>query len=231
MILNWFSYFWDPNSVASNIPKKMSLRKSLMMSSGWWFGTFYIFFHILGMSSSQLTFIFFRGVGQPTTSNISGLTLRIGSLPWEIGWHRMSGNPRCFPLIHPENSIFGIQPYLFCWCLILWLSHIIPYYPILLSTLWSIDHAPCHPLCPRWGGKSFDRTADRAARGATGKLRTARQQTHWWFPVYMEVSEYIGTYMDNYIPFYIILYHFIPFIYEYIPSTIYGYEHMWLGNP
>ena len=29
--------------------------------SGWWFGTF-LFFHILGMSSSQLTFIFFRGV-------------------------------------------------------------------------------------------------------------------------------------------------------------------------
>ena len=24
-----------------------------------------LFFHILGMSSSQLTFIFFRGVGQP----------------------------------------------------------------------------------------------------------------------------------------------------------------------
>ena len=27
------------------------------------------FFHILGMSSSQLTFIFFRGVGQPPTSD------------------------------------------------------------------------------------------------------------------------------------------------------------------
>jgi hypothetical protein len=27
----------------------------------WWFGTFYVF-RILGMSSSQLTFIFFRGV-------------------------------------------------------------------------------------------------------------------------------------------------------------------------
>ena len=31
--------------------------------TGWWFGTWIIFFHILGMSSSQLTFIFFRGVG------------------------------------------------------------------------------------------------------------------------------------------------------------------------
>ena len=29
---------------------------------GWWFGTSILFSHILGMSSSQLTFIFFRGV-------------------------------------------------------------------------------------------------------------------------------------------------------------------------
>ena len=36
--------------------------------SGWWFGTFGLLFHILGMSSSQLTFIFFRGVGIPPTS-------------------------------------------------------------------------------------------------------------------------------------------------------------------
>jgi hypothetical protein len=28
----------------------------------------FLFFHILGMSSSQLTFIFFRGVAQPPTS-------------------------------------------------------------------------------------------------------------------------------------------------------------------
>ena len=35
--------------------------------SGWWFGTFLFLFHILGMSSFQLTFLFFRGVGQPPT--------------------------------------------------------------------------------------------------------------------------------------------------------------------
>ena len=34
---------------------------------GWWFGTWILFFHLLGMSSSQLTFIFFRGVAQPPT--------------------------------------------------------------------------------------------------------------------------------------------------------------------
>ena len=37
--------------------------------SGWWFGTSILFSHILGMSSSQLTFIFFRGVAQPPTSD------------------------------------------------------------------------------------------------------------------------------------------------------------------
>jgi hypothetical protein len=31
----------------------------------------FLFFHILGMSSSQLTFIFFRGVGKPPTSKQS----------------------------------------------------------------------------------------------------------------------------------------------------------------
>ena len=35
--------------------------------SGWWFGTCFIFYFIYGMSSFPLTFIFFRGVGQPPT--------------------------------------------------------------------------------------------------------------------------------------------------------------------
>ena len=35
----------------------------IQTSTGWWFGTCYLlFFHILGISSSQVTFIFFRGV-------------------------------------------------------------------------------------------------------------------------------------------------------------------------
>ena len=41
----------------------------LITSSSWWFGTwFFMTFHILGISSSQLTFIFFGGVAQPPTS-------------------------------------------------------------------------------------------------------------------------------------------------------------------
>jgi hypothetical protein len=39
--------------------------------AGWWFGTFGYFFHILGMSSSQLIFIFFRGV-ETTNQNKDG---------------------------------------------------------------------------------------------------------------------------------------------------------------
>ena len=51
-------------------------RKTILASSGiwtytgWWFGTFFIFYFIYGMSSFPLTFIFFRGVGQPPTSII-----------------------------------------------------------------------------------------------------------------------------------------------------------------
>ena len=37
-------------------------------STGWWFGCQFLFSHILGISSSQLTLIFFGGVAQPPTS-------------------------------------------------------------------------------------------------------------------------------------------------------------------
>jgi hypothetical protein len=38
----------------------------------------FLFFHILGISSTQLTFIFFRGVGIPPTRST------VGSFPLEI---------------------------------------------------------------------------------------------------------------------------------------------------
>ena len=39
--------------------------------TGWWFGTWILFFHSVGNNIPNwlLTFIFFRGVGQPPTSN------------------------------------------------------------------------------------------------------------------------------------------------------------------
>ena len=53
-------------------------------SSGWWFGTCFIFPYIGKNHSSQLTFIFFRGVGQPPTSHsgdASALLLHLMSSP------------------------------------------------------------------------------------------------------------------------------------------------------
>ena len=60
--------------------------------SGWWLETFFLFFHILGMSYSQLTFIFFRGVGKPPTRNcvsyicIDGMHTHTASLyaRWQV---------------------------------------------------------------------------------------------------------------------------------------------------
>ena len=40
------------------------------MENKWCFGTWLLFFHILGISSSRLTFIFFRGVGIPPTRDV-----------------------------------------------------------------------------------------------------------------------------------------------------------------
>ena len=65
----FFLHTW----VSFNKAQFLSLRahKSLLIS-GWCFETFVFscFFHILGMSSSQLTFIFFIGVAQPPTSDM-----------------------------------------------------------------------------------------------------------------------------------------------------------------
>jgi hypothetical protein len=46
------------------------------ISAGWWFGTWLLSFHILGMIIPTDELIFFRGVGQPPTS----LDLCLGSL-------------------------------------------------------------------------------------------------------------------------------------------------------
>jgi hypothetical protein len=43
---------------------------SWLTYSGWWFGTFGLFFHILGIVTPTDELIFFRGVGIPPTSII-----------------------------------------------------------------------------------------------------------------------------------------------------------------
>ena len=53
--------------------KYVTKAPNTLKSFGWWFGTLILFFRILGISSSQLTFIFFRGVEttkQKTYQNI-----------------------------------------------------------------------------------------------------------------------------------------------------------------
>ena len=46
------------------------LVQSIASKSGWWFETlFFLFFHNIWDNPSQLTFIFFRGVGIPPTRN------------------------------------------------------------------------------------------------------------------------------------------------------------------
>ena len=52
--------------------KHLPCNMYIMASTGWCFGTWFLWLSIqLGMSSSQLTFIFFRGVGIPPTSRYS----------------------------------------------------------------------------------------------------------------------------------------------------------------
>ena len=69
--------------------------------TGWWFGCHFLFSHILGMSSSQLTFIFFGGVAQPPTSlGVYVYNINVSLLaPWtsrkrgeKSSRHRPSGN-------------------------------------------------------------------------------------------------------------------------------------------
>ena len=63
---------------------------------GWWFGTWILFFNILGISSSQLTFIFFRGVGiQPTRWCVYAAYRH----NWRYVWDMSTVNP-CWPSPH-----------------------------------------------------------------------------------------------------------------------------------
>ena len=60
--------------------------------AGWWFGCHFLFSHILGISSSQLTFIFFRGVAQPATNMDSGWKYQLlPYLCWQDQDHRPHG--------------------------------------------------------------------------------------------------------------------------------------------
>ena len=66
---------WIYQRLFPTFPKLLGCVKQLL--ARWWFGTFLIFPSDLGMSSSQLTFIFFRGVAQPPNRWYSKLTSMI----------------------------------------------------------------------------------------------------------------------------------------------------------
>ena len=54
------------------------------ISTGLWFGTFGFFFHILGMSSSQLTHIFSEGLKSPPTSYSNVVISPFSTISWTI---------------------------------------------------------------------------------------------------------------------------------------------------
>ena len=68
----------------------------LMGYNNWWFGTWLSFFHILGMSSSQLTnsIIFQRGRAQPPTSLCMGYEYQS---VWGWKHENIKNPPLCYP--------------------------------------------------------------------------------------------------------------------------------------
>ena len=77
--------------------------------TGWWFETWiFMTFHILGMSSSQLTCIFFRGVGIPPTS--SRFTV-FKSLGWKSSpvWNQLPISPQFLQWNFPAASRPGVK--------------------------------------------------------------------------------------------------------------------------
>ena len=58
----------------------------ILYITGWWFGTWILFFHILGIIIPTDELIFFRGVGQPLMQPVAedSTALRL----WATGWRR-----------------------------------------------------------------------------------------------------------------------------------------------
>ena len=75
MIMNMVEMFYAIFTI--NLKQWLVTTLRQLKQSGWWFGTLILLFHILGISSSQLTFIFFRGVETqpPTTNHIHRLSI------------------------------------------------------------------------------------------------------------------------------------------------------------
>jgi len=81
------------------------------ISTGWWFGTFGLFFHILGMSSSQLTHIFQRGWNHHQPAIVMWLYHHVSTISWTIVTILNYSNYR-YILNYPQWSIPMINPML-----------------------------------------------------------------------------------------------------------------------
>ena len=59
------------NTTGDNLNQRDHHDKGItpIIDAAWWFGTFFLFSHILGIVTPADELIFFRGVGQPPTSN------------------------------------------------------------------------------------------------------------------------------------------------------------------
>ena len=114
------------------------------IKSGWWFGTFGLFFHILGMSSSQLTnsMIFQRGRFLPPTRNC-----------WLLSHHMgMYQNQSCYIWEdeHPFTSYLGFTRVPRFWLIPIWVSY--------------DHHLPMGPRCKNLQNARAQRTPRRAKR-------------------------------------------------------------------
>ena len=67
----WWTMYGAVRDQDSVCLANAQFTKQFLNITGWWFGCHFLFSHILGMSSSQLTFIFFRGVQTTNQININ----------------------------------------------------------------------------------------------------------------------------------------------------------------
>ena len=81
-------WWWDDSKVSWEANKRCGEKSTIC---GWWFGTFGLFFHMLGMSSSQLTNSIIFQRGRYTTNQIMNwlLSLLSSCIQKQTGWRSL----------------------------------------------------------------------------------------------------------------------------------------------
>ena len=115
------------------------------LKTGWWFGTCFYFSIILGMSSSQLTFIFFRGVEATTNQNSTYFI--------KIGGHKPDFSIFGAPEGHLARPFFGLRRWYFLGGMRLVSLALLPWLEAqetssVMAQSWWGDHTPLvHSWC------------------------------------------------------------------------------------